>query len=52
LVAIGRAITRVQTTFHQLDGARCGHNYGNDGSDVTLPWGCARETLALLLNQT
>lgn len=38
----------VRLELEQLDGARCVHNYGHGGSGVTLSWGCARETAALL----
>lgn len=38
----------VRLEVEELDGARCVHNYGHGGSGVTLSWGCARETVALL----
>ncbi|MBA3282494.1 MAG: FAD-binding oxidoreductase [Acidimicrobiia bacterium] len=41
----------VRLEVEELDGARCVHNYGHGGSGVTLSWGCARETAALLTGQ-
>jgi len=38
----------VRLEAEELDGVRCVHNYGHGGSGVTLSWGCARETVALL----
>lgn len=41
----------VRLEREQIDGAVCVHNYGHGGSGVTLSWGCAREAVALLLDQ-
>jgi len=41
----------VRLEVEQIGGARCVHNYGHGGSGVTLSWGCARETAALLTDQ-
>ncbi len=45
----GRSSVRLEV--EQIGGARCVHNYGHGGSGVTLSWGCARETAALLTDQ-
>ncbi len=41
----------VRLDVEQLDGARCVHNYGHGGSGVTLSWGSASRTAALLLDE-
>jgi len=38
----------VRLEIEQLARARCVHNYGHGGSGVTMSWGCARESAALL----
>ena len=50
-VGLRPARPTVRLEMEQLDGARCVHNYGHGGSGVTLSWGCARETAALLTGQ-
>jgi D-amino-acid oxidase len=43
----GRPEIRLETE-HIGDGIPCVHNYGHGGSGITLSWGCAEETLALV----
>jgi D-amino-acid oxidase len=43
----GRPEIRLETE-HVGDGIPCVHNYGHGGSGITLSWGCAEETLALV----
>lgn len=47
-VGLRPARPTVRLELEHLDKAWCVHNYGHGGSGVTLSWGCARETVALL----
>lgn len=41
----------VRLDIEQVGESRCVHSYGHGGSGVTLSWGCARQTVAMLTDQ-